>query len=122
MKYRLMDLLACPKCKNFPLKLTIYEIKEYPNREFKISKCELYCSYLDKWINKEKIDTPCNECIKKEIVGGLLQCEKCGEWYPIYDEIPMMLFGELRDKKLEAMFISKYKDKLPKEILEQLKQ
>jgi len=119
MKYRLMDLLACPQCKKFPLKLTVYDIKKYPEREFKISKCEIFCAYLNKNI-KEVESTPCNECIKYEIVGGLLECDNCGNWYPIYDEIPVMLIGDLRDRKIEKEFVKKYKDKLPQKIVDEV--
>jgi len=119
MKFRLLDLLACPACRSFPLKLTVFEVKEYPEREFKISKCELYCGYLGKRI-KDVDETPCNNCIKYEVVGGLLECESCGNWYPIYEEIPMMLVGELRDRSIERKFAEKYRDKIPKNILEEI--
>ena len=28
VKYRLMDLLACPMCKHFPLNLEVYSVEE----------------------------------------------------------------------------------------------
>lgn len=114
MKYRLMDLLACPACKKFPLKLDIYETRRFPEREFKISRCELYCAYENRFLEGgEEESTSCDECIKVEIVGGLLTCENCNIWYPIYEEIPVMLLGELRDRKLEQEFVKKYRNKLP---------
>jgi len=119
LKYRLMDLLACPACKKFPLKLTVYEVETYPEREFKISRCELYCAYLGKEV-KDVEKTPCEECIKREIVGGLLECESCGTWYPIYDGIPIMLIGDLRDRDLERQFAKKYAEKLPKYVIEEV--
>lgn len=119
MKYRLLDLLACPVCKEFPLKLTVYEIREYPERKFRISKCELYCGYLNKEI-MEISETPCNDCIKYEVVGGLLECRGCGNWYPIYEEIPVMLVGELRDRNIEKKFAERYKDKIPKKVLSEI--
>jgi len=116
LKYRLMDLLACPECKEFPLKLHVFETSDYPSRKFKISRCELYCAYQDKNID-EKLETPCDECIKYEVEGGLLVCPKCRNWFPIYNGIPMMLIGELRDKKIEKEFLSKYKDIIPEELI-----
>jgi uncharacterized protein YbaR (Trm112 family) len=44
MKYRLLDILACPMCKGFPLKLTVFEEHSITPPE-KIRKCELYCGY-----------------------------------------------------------------------------
>ncbi|HIP85127.1 MAG TPA: Trm112 family protein, partial [Pyrodictium sp.] len=32
MKYRFMDIAACPMCKHFPLELYVIETKEYPER------------------------------------------------------------------------------------------
>ncbi|MEM4000882.1 MAG: Trm112 family protein, partial [Saccharolobus sp.] len=47
MKYRLMDLLACPMCKHFPLKLFVFSEKEIDRKlsqEDKKPLCELYCA------------------------------------------------------------------------------
>ncbi|MCG2867413.1 MAG: Trm112 family protein, partial [Vulcanisaeta sp.] len=46
MKYRLMDVLACPYCKTFPLTLVVLREKGYPERKYEWSKkpfCEEYC-------------------------------------------------------------------------------
>ena len=44
VKYRLMDLLACPMCKHFPLNLEVYSVEErYSPKE--VRRCELYCGY-----------------------------------------------------------------------------
>ena len=118
MKYRLLDILACPICKKFPLELIIIERKKY-ERELKQEKpfCELYCGYLVRYLKDIKETPPCDECIKYEIVTGVLYCNNCKRWYPIIDEIPRMLPDELRKKSEDLKFLKKYSDKIPERIL-----
>ena len=81
MNKTMMDILACPIDKNYPLEL--FEINE-----------------------------------KDNIVSeGALFCLKCSRFYPIIEEIPIMLPDELRDKKQEIEFLKKYKDTLPEKII-----
>ena len=47
---------------------------------------------------------------------GALFCSKCSRFYPIIEEIPIMLPDELRDKKLEMEFLKTNKEKLPEKI------
>jgi len=55
---------------------------------------------------------------KNNIVSeGALFCPKCSRFYPIIEEIPIMLPDELRDKKQEIGFLKNYKDKLPEKII-----
>ena len=54
----------------------------------------------------------------REIVEGLIVCKKCYRWYPIVDEIPIMLPDWLRDGKDDLPFLKKWKEKFPKEVLE----
>jgi len=57
---------------------------------------------------------------KNNIVSeGALFCPKCSRFYPIMEEIPIMLPDDLRDKKHEMEFLKKYKDKLPEKIIMQ---
>lgn len=57
---------------------------------------------------KEKDDT---------ISEGALLCTKCSRFYPIIEEIPIMLPDELRDKKLEMEFLKNHKERLPEKIV-----
>lgn len=113
-----MDLLACPMCKKFPLRLFIFS-KNTVQREINETKplCEIYCSYKDRQVS-ELQNPPCEECIKYEIVEGLLYCDNCRRWYPIIDEIPRMLPDNLRRKEEELKFLARHKDELPKDIVE----
>ncbi len=117
MKYRLMDLLACPVCKNFPLKLHVFEVRRI-EAELKPEKCELYCGYHSNWV-KEVEQPRCSECWRVEIVNGVLFCGKCGRWYPIQDEIPRMLPDDLRDRNEEVKFLATWKARIPVKILKE---
>lgn len=57
---------------------------------------------------------------KNQIVEeGVLFCVKCSRFYPIIEEIPIMLPDELRDKKQDIEFLNKNKNKLPEKIITQ---
>lgn len=82
MQRKLLDILACPIDKHYPLRLIELESKQ---------------------------DT---------VVQGVITCEKCNRFYPIIDEIPVMLPDELRNRKEDLEFLAKWKEKLPREIAE----
>jgi uncharacterized protein YbaR (Trm112 family) len=81
MKRQMLDLLACPMDKNYPLEL--YEMRT-------------------------DVDT---------IIDGVLFCSKCSRFYPIIDEIPIMLPDELRNKNNDMKFLEQWKEKLPSKII-----
>jgi len=81
MNKSMINILACPIDKNYPLEL--HKIAE-----------------------------------KGEVISeGVLFCSKCSRFFPIIEEIPIMLPDELRDKKLEMEFLKNHKDKLPQKII-----
>jgi uncharacterized protein len=90
MKKSMLDILACPIDKYYPLEL--FEIKV-----------------------KHDIDTA-NES-EAVVEDGLLFCPKCSRFYPIIDEIPIMLPDELRNKQQDIEFLHRWHHKLPAEIL-----
>jgi uncharacterized protein YbaR (Trm112 family) len=115
-----MDILACPMCRNFPLTLRVFQAdKRYVVKD--VSKCEVYCSFHGD--NVENLQsTNCEECYAYEITDGLLICDKCGRWYPIIDDIPIMLPDSLRDKKRESAFLERWRDKIPENIVKHEKE
>ncbi|RLG47137.1 MAG: Trm112 family protein [Thermoproteota archaeon] len=120
MKYRLLDILACPIDKHFPLELIVLE-EAKPREEKAQNKpvCEKYCGLHGK--NVEEFDPTdlakdCTQCLSKEIVKGVLRCPECGRWFPIIEEIPHMLPDELRDSKEDIAFLRENQDRLPDEI------
>jgi uncharacterized protein len=55
---------------------------------------------------------------KQEVVlEGALFCSKCSRFYPIIEEIPIMLPDELRDKKQDITFLEKNSKTLPQKII-----
>lgn len=80
MNRKLMDILACPIDRHYPL-----ELLELSSQ---------------------------NEIISQ----GVIFCSQCCRYYPIVEEIPIMLPDELRDKNQDIEFLKKYKDKLPEKI------
>ena len=83
MKRTMLDILACPIDKHYPLELVEVEVRG------------------------------------EEVKEGALLCLKCGRYYPIIDDIPVMLPDELRDKKRDMDFLEKWKGKLPDKVLRQ---
>jgi uncharacterized protein YbaR (Trm112 family) len=77
MKRKLLDILACPIDKHYPLELLEFNVKE------------------------------------EIVVDGVLLCSQCGRYYPIIDEIPVMLPDDLRNKKEDIGFLEKWRAKLP---------
>jgi len=93
MKYELLDILACPIDKNYPLELLVIE---------------------EKW---EETKTKNGDIVRWiEINTGVLFCNKCDRWYPITDEIPILYPDELRRKEDDLKFLQEYEKKLPEKI------
>ncbi len=47
---------------------------------------------------------------------GALYCDKCSRFYPIMEEIPIMLPDDLRDKEQETEFLGRHAGSLPEKI------
>ena len=127
MKKNILDILACPIDKHYPLELIeldskeeICEIRE--NQEKEIENDE---KKIQKKINNKDIafrDSLLPEENTRQdkvivIVDGILYCDKCVRFYPIIDEIPIMLPDELREKEKDLEFLAKWKDNIPEKIL-----
>ncbi|HEY8139757.1 MAG TPA: Trm112 family protein [Nitrososphaera sp.] len=83
MKKSMLDILACPIDKHYPLEL--FEI---------VSE---------------------GQTIKE----GVLFCTKCSRFYPIREEIPVMLPDELREKQKDIEFLQKWQNKIPEKVIKQ---
>ncbi|MDE1724296.1 MAG: Trm112 family protein [Thaumarchaeota archaeon] len=51
------------------------------------------------------------------IAEGIIFCSKCSRYYPILEEIPVMLPDELREKNQDIELLNKYKTTLPDKIV-----
>ncbi|WP_287911681.1 Trm112 family protein [Thermofilum sp.] len=115
-----MDLLACPYDKHFPLELYVVEVNKYEERNVSFRSkpaCELYCAFRGKEVKEFGGKDPgCDECIKYEVKTGVLYCPTCQRWYPIKDEIPVLLPDDLRKKDEDLKFLMQIKDKIPEKI------
>ena len=54
---------------------------------------------------------------KEEVMEGIIVCSKCARWYPIIDEIPQLLPDDLREEKPELLWLERWKDKVPPDVL-----
>ncbi|MEM3185976.1 MAG: Trm112 family protein [Conexivisphaerales archaeon] len=120
MKYRLLDVLACPIDKAFPLELHVLDEQRGENVKREKVACELYCSYKKTMLQNPGEDWVkyCQECLGIDVREAVLLCSRCGRWYPVMDSIPRMLPDELRSKKDDEFFLQKYKDKLDKRVID----
>jgi uncharacterized protein YbaR (Trm112 family) len=52
---------------------------------------------------------------------GILFCTKCSRYYPIIDEIPIMLPDELRERRKtqDIEFLRKWQSKIPDKVIRQ---
>jgi len=83
MNKKMLNILACPIDKYFPL-----EIFESNSKEETITEGAIYCS-------------------------------KCSRFFPIIEEIPIMLPDELRNKKQDLEFLKRNESLLPAKIIKQ---
>jgi uncharacterized protein YbaR (Trm112 family) len=120
----MIDILACPLDKNYPLELIELQIKEFENRT--IRDDNVLKSDKNKNIKKNNhLNHQYNDINSKEelkdkviiIIEGILFCKKCLRFYPIVDEIPIMLPDELREKEKDIEFLNKWKNNIPEYIL-----
>lgn len=83
MKKTMLDILACPIDKYYPLEL--FEL-------------------LSEGDN---------------VLEGILFCTKCSRYYPVMEEIPIMLPDELRKEKEDLDFLRKWQSKIPEKVIKQ---
>ena len=124
MKKNMLDILACPLDKNYPLELIELNVKEL-EKEDKVKENyhplnnDENNPIVEKNNNGE--GNKANEIKQNEkviiVIDGILYCKKCSRFYPIIDEIPIMLPDELREKEKDLQFLTKWKHSIPEEIL-----
>ncbi len=77
---------------------------------------EILACPIDKFHPLELFESESND---EKIVEGALYCQNCSRFFPIVDEIPIMLPDELRDKKKEIEFLKRNIKELPDKIVKQ---
>ena len=118
----MLDILACPLDKNYPLDLIELHVKEFENDnlsgESNFVKDDKNSKKNNLLINQENdISGEENKDKIIVIIEGILYCQKCLRFYPIIDEIPIMLPDELREKEKDLEFLNRWKNNIPQNIL-----
>jgi uncharacterized protein YbaR (Trm112 family) len=124
MKKNMLDILACPLDKNYPLELIELNVKELEKEDKVKENYHPLNNDENNAIVKKNNNgggNKANEIKRKEkviiVIDGILYCKKCSRFYPIIDEIPIMLPDELREKEKDLQFLTKWKHSIPEEIL-----
>jgi uncharacterized protein YbaR (Trm112 family) len=124
MKKYMLDILSCPIDKNYPLFLLELNVKELEKNKQKQNNRTLNSDDENNNIvkqNKNAEGNKAHEINHNEkvivVIDGILYCKKCSRFYPIIDEIPIMLPDELREKEKDLHFLKKWKHSIPEEIL-----
>jgi uncharacterized protein len=47
----------------------------------------------------------------------MLYCGRCARFFPIIDEIPIMLPDELRDRERDIKFLQRWRDRIPDKVI-----
>jgi len=120
----MLDILACPLDKNYPLELIELNVKELEKEDKLKENYHLLNNDENTPIVKKNNNgegNKANEIKRNEkvtiVIDGILYCKKCSRFYPIIDEIPIMLPDELREKEKDLQFLTKWKQSIPEEIL-----
>jgi uncharacterized protein len=135
MNRKLLDILVCPFDKVSSLELFQFKAKSNPNTVTTIANKKALDSQntltKEEETNKDMKDkstnpqSPSVSEMNKEpsevIEEGLLLCRTCLRFYPITEEIPIILPDELRDKKRDMEFLRTWNESIPNDLLKNLK-
>jgi len=135
MNKKLLDILVCPYDKvsslelfQFKAKASFASLNTISNNEGQNSKNTLTSE--DK--NGRKMNdantgptsnssSDMSEEATEIVEEGLLLCRSCLRFYPITEEIPIILPDELRDKKKDLKFLKTWNESIPNDLLKNLK-
>ncbi len=131
---RMLDILVCPFDKESELELYVVK-KESAIDTDKVESILIYETKFNQSNSAGHVDSILNENNKKEtygnkndqiftnnlksdeeIVEGILYCSKCKRFYPIVEEIPIILPDELRDKEKDLTLLKKWNKAIPEKI------
>lgn len=87
MKYRLVELLECPRCSG-DFDLVVAQSRPAPNVTKNVFSCCRYCAF-DKSTTIPGASR-CAECMQTEIVTGTLACRACGQAFRIVGAVPWL--------------------------------
>lgn len=144
MKRRMLDILVCPFDKESKLELFELESNAPPKDEEKINRDlgqessggyqqNKSCQKSDDMDSisdhhdyeeekKNKIDAYSDDLFEDTeldivIEEGILFCNRCLRFFPIVEEIPIILPDEIRDKNKDLELLKKWSDSLPDKVV-----
>ena len=136
MNKKFLDILVCPFDKVSSLELFEFRSNSNSNDDSAAVNNMGNLNNINSTVKGGKNDQDINE-IKRSSEGqsppdmrglpaeiveeGLLLCRTCLRFYPITEEIPIILPDELRDKKKDMEFLRRWKESIPKDLLTNLK-
>jgi uncharacterized protein len=135
MNRKLLDILVCPFDKVSSLELFQFKSKANPNTVTTIAYKKVVVSQNTltkeektnqnmehKSTNPQSPPVPEKNKEPSEVIEeGLLLCRTCLRFYPITEEIPIILPDELRDKKKDMEFLKTWNESIPNDLLKNLK-
>ena len=130
MNIRLLDILVCPFDKVSSLELFRFKPRaDNFTVEDKIDKSpshndsnnESSRKNIDGNVTNSQDSVSPTTTSAEIIEEGILLCKTCMRFYPITEEIPIILPDELRDKKKDIEFLEKWSTSVPEELLKNLK-
>jgi len=135
MNKKLLDILVCPFDKVSSLELLQFKAKLDPSTSTTIVDNKSLNGNITSEIEKEndrKVKEPStittnpsdfkmNNNSFEIVEEGLLLCRTCHRFYPITEEIPIILPDELRDKKKDLEFLKTWNELIPNDLLKNLK-
>lgn len=130
MNIRLLDILVCPFDKVSSLELFRFKPRaDNFTVEDKIDKSpsqndsnnESSRKNIDGNVTNSQDSVSPTTTSSEIIEEGILLCKTCMRFYPITEEIPIILPDELRDKKKDIEFLEKWSTSVPEELLKNLK-
>ena len=135
MNKKLLDILVCPFDKVSSLELFQFKTKPNSDNDSAVNYAEGSNKHNlitngkknDQDINgtKKSTESPSTPEMgdqSSEIVEeGILLCRTCMRFYPITEEIPIILPDELRDKKKDMEFLQKWNESIPNNLIKNLK-
>src|SRR6476619_5184528 len=135
MNKKLLDILVCPFDKVSSLELFQFKAKTNSNNPASIANNigpESKNSLTNQRENDQELknintntknpsvselDPESSEIVEE----GLLLCRTCLRFYPITEEIPIILPDELRDKKKDMEFLKTWNEVIPNVLIKDLK-
>jgi uncharacterized protein YbaR (Trm112 family) len=110
MRKSLLEILACPIDKHSPLEL--FEINVHSTNKSSIDNQD------ENGIMQDELTYNHTSYENVIIKDGVLFCSRCSRFFPIIDEIPIMLPDELREREKDLQFLLEWETKLPSKILD----